>query len=119
MSDAERELNEIKNTLRWRGYKTREPQRIADVISGLLARRGYARVQSAAASEAAWREAAGHLAAKTRPGNVKRGVLEVIVLNSTVLQELTFQKKRIVQRLAELLPDEKIRDVRFRVGMIE
>ncbi|MCA9163541.1 MAG: DUF721 domain-containing protein [Pirellulaceae bacterium] len=117
--DHDRELDEIRNTLRWRQYSTREPKKAADVVSGLLARRGYARVQSAGASLQAWQAAAGALAKKSRPGNVKRGVLEVIVANSIVLQELTFQKKRIVQRLAELLPDEKIRDVRFRVGAID
>ena len=48
--------------------KTRGPKAIGDVLSELMARRGYARVQSAAAYDAAWREAAGPLAAKyTRP----------------------------------------------------
>ena len=47
-----------------------------------------------AAYDAAWREAAGPLAAKyTRPGQLRRGTLEVVVANSTLVQELGFQKQ--------------------------
>lgn len=95
----------------------REPQPIGDVLSKLMARRGYARVQSAGALGEAWRQAAGEkIAARTRATVVRRGVLEVLVANSTLAQELGFQKRAMVERLADLLPDEQIRDVRFRVG---
>ena len=98
----------------------RGPQTIGNVLSELMARRGYARVQSAEAYEAAWREAAGPLAAKyTRPGQLRRGTLEVVVANSTLMQELGFQKSALLTKLAELLPDEGIKNIRFRVGNIE
>ena len=98
----------------------RGPQTIGNVLSELMARRGYARVQSAEAYEAAWREAAGPLAAKyTRPGQLRRGTLEVVVANSTLVQELGFQKSGLLKSLAELLPDEAIKNIRFRVGNIE
>lgn len=54
-----------------------------------------------------------------RAGQVRRGVLEVLVANSTVMQELSFEKTRLVARLAELVPEEKIRDLKFRVGTID
>ncbi len=95
------------------------PKKIGDIVAGLLARKGYARVQSASACEDAWKEAAGKLAAHSRPGLVKRGVLEVMVRNSAALQELTFQKKKLLKRLQEKLPDEKITDLRFRVGSVD
>ena len=96
------------------------PQPIANVLAQLLARRGYARQSAAASCEAAWREAVGQaLAGVTRPGNIRRGVLEVFVANSTLLQELAFQKAQVLDRLRKLLPDEAIRDLRFRVGPIE
>ncbi len=95
------------------------PLPIAEVLSELMARRGFARVRSAEALENAWREAAGELlAGYSRAGEVRRGKLEVIVANSTLAQELTFQKAAIVKRLAERLPDQRIRDLRFRVGPI-
>ena len=97
----------------------RGPQRIADVLSELMARRGYARVRAAEAYEQAWREAAGTLLAKyTRVGSLRRGALEVTVANSTLLQELTFQKADLVKRLGTLLPEEGIRDLRLRLGAI-
>jgi len=98
----------------------RKPVSIAEVLSELMARRGFARVRTAEALEAAWREAAGELlAGYSRPGEVRRGKLEVTVANSTLVQELTFQKSAILKRLGERLPDERIRDLRFRVGPID
>src|SRR5262245_37323364 len=96
------------------------PKQVRDVFSQLLAKRGYAQVQTAAGCESAWREAVGEsLASHTRPGNVKRGVLEVLVRNSSVLQELAFVKAKAIKTLTKLIPDHHIRDVRFRVGTID
>ncbi|GAF92482.1 unnamed protein product [marine sediment metagenome] len=97
-----------------------EPQRMADVVAGLMARRGYGRLQAAAVADEAWGEALGEkLARHTRPGAVKRGVLEVLVRNSAVMQELTFQKKKLIKKLLQLLPNEKIKDIKFRVGSVD
>ena len=85
-----------------------------------MARRGFAREQAAAACQEAWGRAAGPLAVEhTRAGSVRRGALEVIVASSTLLQELSFQKSQLLKTLSELLPDEGIRDIRFRVGSIK
>ena len=98
----------------------RGPKVIGDVLSELMARRGYARVQSGATYDAAWREAAGPLAAKyTRVGLLRRGSLEVVVANSTLIQELGFQKHALLKSLAALLPNEGIENLRFRVGNVE
>lgn len=98
----------------------RGPQTIGNVLSELMSRRGYARVQTAAGYEAAWREAAGPLAANyTRVGTLRRGMLEIVVANSTLVQELGFQKAELVKKLAELLPDDGIKNLRFRTGNIE
>ncbi len=99
---------------------TGSPKPIGNILAQLMARRGYARVESAGLSAEAWRQAAGEqLAALSRPGQVRRGVLEVLVTSSTLVQELGFQKQQLLKRLHELLPDEKIGDLRFRVGPIE
>ena len=47
------------------------------------------------------------LAGGTRAGQVRRGVLEVLVANSTLVQELGFQKAALVARLAELAAGRK------------
>jgi len=96
-----------------------DARKIAEILSELDARRGYARIRTAATAEEAWQEAAGpEIGGKSRPGPVKRGVLEVIVANSMLAHELQFQKERIVKKLAELLPQEKIRDLRCRIGPV-
>ncbi len=96
-----------------------KPQKLADVLSEIMARRGFARVQAATISAQAWSTAVGEFfAAHSRPGQVKRGVLEVLVANSVVLQELTFRKQQLVIDLTRLLPEEKISDLRFRVGRL-
>lgn len=98
----------------------RGPKPIGSVLSELMARRGYARVRSTEAYEAAWLKAAGTAVAKcTRLGSLRRGTLEVIVLNSTLVQELVFQKPALLKDLARLLPDEPVKDLRFRVGAID
>ena len=98
----------------------RGPEAIGDVLVQLMARRGFAGVRRAATCEEAWRQAAGELAAGySRVGAVRRGTLEVLVANSTLLQELTFQKQTLLETLGELLPDEKIQDLRFRLGAIK
>lgn len=96
------------------------PKPMRDVLSQLLAKRGYAQIQTAATCEAAWRQAVGEkLAGHTRPGNVRRGILEVLVRNSSVLQELSFVKAKAVKMLAKLVPEQQITGVRFRVGTID
>jgi predicted nucleic acid-binding Zn ribbon protein len=96
------------------------PKSIGNVLSELMARRGYARVRSAETFEAAWREAAGPLTAQyTRVGQLRRGTLELIVANSALVQELGFQKENLLATMSRLLPDEAIQNLRFRVGNTE
>ena len=95
------------------------PKKMADVMSELLTRRGYARTQAHVSYDEAWQQAAGELLAKhSRVVQVKRGVMEITVAHSALGQELTFQKRAILKQLAKLLPEERIVDLRTRVGTI-
>ena len=97
----------------------REPERIGNLLAQLMARTGFAGRQAAAACEQAWREAAGPLlAAQSRPGRVRRGVLEVVVSSSALVQELSFQKQHLLASLQQRLPEQGIRNIRFRVGSL-
>lgn len=110
-----------------RSYRTgqkrigpRGPERIREAVSRLLSRSGYAQALTTDAWRAAWAEAAGsQLARDSRPSRLHRGVLDVIVRNSTVLQELTFQKKELLNNLCDRLPDNTIAGIRFRVGQLD
>ena len=95
----------------------RRPKKIADVVAQLLVQRGYGRIEANEQLAEAWAAAAGEpFAAASRPGKLRRGTLEVAVTNSTIMQEFTFHKQRILAELGRTLPDAKIRDLRFRVG---
>ncbi len=98
---------------------SRQPQRLGEVLNELFARRGYARRQAQANYAMVWSEAAGKgLAAHTRVARVVRGRMEVIVASSTLVQELTFRKSELIEKLAGQLPEAEIRDLRFRVGRV-
>ncbi|QDU92258.1 DUF721 domain-containing protein [Lignipirellula cremea] len=99
---------------------TKAPKKISGLMSSLLARKGYAQEQTSSDCSAAWAEAAGpRLAKQTRSGSIKRGVLEVFVRNSTVHQELVFQKKQILKKLLHAAASFKIRDIRFKIGVVD
>jgi predicted nucleic acid-binding Zn ribbon protein len=102
---------------RW--YYGRQPKPIADVIAQVVQKRGYAQVRAAGQWNEAWAAAAGEqFAAVTEVGQLRRGVLEVTVANSLVMQELTFEKERILEHLQTVRPDAGIKQLRFRVGRI-
>ncbi len=103
-----------------RRHWARSPKSAARVIAQLMHQNGYGRVLSSGRLDEAWRTAAGpQVAGKTAAGKVRRGVLEVVVASSTLIQELTFQKKTLVRKLAELIPEESIRDIRFKSGAVD
>lgn len=96
------------------------PKTVRDALSQLLAKKGYAQIQTASACTSAWREAVGDkIASDTRPGNIRRGILEVLVRNPSVNHELGYLKAKIVRTLTKLIPEQQIKDIRFRVGTID
>lgn len=93
------------------------PVPVAELMSQLLSRRGYVQTLSNEQLNEAWAAAVGpDGAARTRPGKLRGGVLEIYTLDSPLIQELTFRKRELIQKLGELLPESKIRDLRLRVG---
>ena len=59
------------------------------------------------------------LAEITRCGQIRRQQLEVVVENSTAMQELTFRKQELIDLLNREIPQQKLKDIRFRVGTIQ
>jgi predicted nucleic acid-binding Zn ribbon protein len=119
--ELSRVIDDIERARGEQRYKPRaRPKKIGDVVSQLLARRGYA--QQAASTELAdtWKRAVGEaVAGQTRVGAVRRGILEIVVANSAVSQELTFRKAQLLAELASRLPEHKITSIRFRTGNVE
>jgi len=95
------------------------PQKISDVLSRLITQRGYARMQGATVEREIWAEAVGpQLAAMSRPGELKRGVLDVYVTSNILIQELGYQKLTLLAALQAKLPQHKITGMKFKVGSI-
>ena len=94
----------------------RGPRAIGSLVSRLLARTGWDRERAGESLEDAWlRAAPDSLRTASRAGTVRRGVLEVFVSHSALVQEMGFHKRQTLLRLAELLPDEGITDIRCRL----
>jgi predicted nucleic acid-binding Zn ribbon protein len=98
--------------------KDRGPELLSEILSRLFAARGWGRRQDRLHLERAWAEAAGPaLAEDTRVAGLRRGVLEVQVGNSALLQELAqFHKRRLLEELRRRLPGARLDDLRFRAG---
>lgn len=99
--------------------RRRQPKTIANVLGQHAASRGYAQVRSNESLTKAWHEAAGPLARFTRAVGLRRGQLEVIVMSSTLLQELRLQEHDLVSHLGRLLTHEKITGLRLKTGSVE
>src|SRR5215831_5203403 len=97
------------------------PEKLGEILSRLFTARGWGRRQGRLHLEKAWAEAVGpEHAAQTRVGNMRRGVLEVVVANAVLLQELAhFHKRRLLEQLRRRLPGTPLTDLRFRAGVLE
>jgi predicted nucleic acid-binding Zn ribbon protein len=98
--------------------KDRGPEPLSEILSRLFAARGWGRRQGRLHLERAWAESAGPaLAEQTRVAGHRRGVLEVEVNSSALLQELAhFHKRRLLEELRRRLPGTRLDDLRFRAG---
>ena len=96
----------------------RKPENLSDVLGKLFAARGWGRLSERLQLEEAWAGAVEpRVLALTRVVVIKRGVLEVEVSDSILLQELAgFQKRSILTKLQQRFPPNALRDLKFRKG---
>lgn len=124
MREEEARLNEaidkrnLQQDFERRRYRTPALKPLSNVLSQLLVKKGYAYVQTQGNLEEGWKQCCGHWNEHSRCGKVKRGILEVFVRDSLVLQELTFHKIQLLQMLVAKCPDQKIKDLKFRVAAL-
>jgi predicted nucleic acid-binding Zn ribbon protein len=96
-----------------------QPKRVSDILAQLVQKKGYAQVRADQAHREAWQTAAGPaIAAVTEPGKITRGTLEVTAANSLVMQELTFEKERLLVAIQAAMPGAGIKQLRFKVGPV-
>ena len=96
------------------------PELLGEVLSRLFVSRGWGRRQERLRLEQAWAETAGSdYARQTRVGGLRRGVLDVVVGSSVLMQELAhYHKRRLLEALRQRLPGVPITDLRFRAGVV-
>ena len=96
------------------------PERLSEVLSRLFIARGWGRQQERLNLERVWAEVAGaEIARHTRPGSIKRSVLEIEVGNGALMQELAgFHKRRLLEAMKRKLHGVVLKDLRFRAGVV-
>lgn len=98
----------------------RKPKSSAELIGKLISRRGFTQDLFSDQLQAAWQKVAGQrFAGKTRATIIRRGCLEIMVDSSPALQQLGFDKSRLLEQIRQELPTAEIRALRFRVGPLK
>lgn len=92
------------------------PENLAEVLSRLFTARGWGRRTERVRLEQAWAEVVGPDAApETRVAGLRRGILEVEVRTSVLMQELAqFRKRSLLSALRTALPGMTVTDLKFR-----
>jgi hypothetical protein len=102
-----------------RQYFAAQPKRAADIMAQLLQRRGYGRVMESQQLSDRWTAAVDpRLRPWTRAVRIYRRRLEVLVANSTVMNEVAFDKQSLLRRFNEASDGTPINDIRFRLGNV-
>ena len=114
------DFNQATDLTNQRRRFKRRPKRPANILSQLLARKGYGQTKTNDELDTVWNAVVGDKwQSKTRVGNVSRGVLEVFVSSPAVNQHLGFQKKKLIAEMGKRIPQNKIKDIKFSLGSIE
>lgn len=116
----ELDFNQATDLTNQRRRFKRRPKRPANILSQLMARKGYGQTKSTNELDEVWNAIVGEKwQSKTRVGNINRGTLEVFVSSPAVNQRLGFQKKKLIAELSQRVPQNKIKDIKFSLGSIE
>jgi predicted nucleic acid-binding Zn ribbon protein len=115
LDDAQAEnrlLEDLQNRSRAIGPRART---LKSVLKNWQIQRNLSSESIAIMTVEVWREIVGDiLASYTRPGNIKRGALEIYVDSPLVMQELSMQKRQILASLQQRLPDHHIKSLRLK-----
>lgn len=115
----EREYEMALECVKRRQHHPRKAKPMNSVVARILAETGVGQTQSQQQLRNAWSNAAGKvIASVTATGKLRRGVLEIIVESSAVMQQLTFKKSQLLVSINEQYKDAQIKDIRFKVGVV-
>ena len=119
LPDEERDFVQASDLIQSRQRFRRRPKRSREAVSRVLTRHGVGQVRGNRELNDVWQQVVGTAMGKrSRPGMIRRGVLEVIVDSATTNQHLTFQKTQILEQLQQQLPQCHFKDLRITQGKI-
>ncbi len=97
--------------------RTQSPFSLAQVLPGVLKKLESEKRPSLEAVQKAWRRLAGQKAARhSWPRSLVRGQLLIEVENSGWMYALNLEKERLLKGLVELLGEDRLKSLRFRIG---
>ena len=106
----------LRQPLRWDTGLMTVPRSLGSLLNRLMARTGYDRQQGSDALRNAWNDVVPlSFRGGSQPGTVRRGVLEVFVSHSALVQEMGFHKRDLLKKLQARVPGEGITDIRCRL----
>lgn len=97
---------------------SKRPEHLEKIVSGLIRKWEKGKRKKGEAVRSAWLTAAGsQTAGHAQPVSFKKGMLMVIVENSSWLYKMTMEKRDIITRFNQNYTGrKKLTDIRFRVG---
>ncbi|NQT76017.1 MAG: DUF721 domain-containing protein [Candidatus Omnitrophica bacterium] len=97
----------------------RRPEDIKKILDKLIGKIGKAGPGKKDRILAAWKKVVGEKAAThSRPVSIKRKVMTIEIDSSTWMYELNLKKKHILGDVKKHLGEDKVKDLRFRMGNI-
>ncbi|MEC9091240.1 MAG: DUF721 domain-containing protein [Planctomycetota bacterium] len=123
MKEEERENLEFEKTaetvIKKQRYR-RKPKTANELVGRLLARSGYSQNQSQEQIKKIWEKTVGdQMKNKTRAVGIKGGNLTVLVESAIVNQEITYQKKELLEKIKRTTIGEKIKNIKFKIGIFK
>lgn len=118
-SYEEQDFDQANDLVKTRQRYLRRPKRSAELLSKLMARKGYNQTESSNELDDAWKAIVDpKWQSRTKVGIIRNGILEIVVSSSAINQQLEFQKSKLLSEMQSRLPQNKLKDLRFKVGKV-
>jgi hypothetical protein len=96
-----------------------EPQNIKGILENLMKRLGMDEKLEECQALLLWDDVASNLASRTKAVGISGGRMSVNVTDSVILHQLTFYKRKYIDKINLMLGKRIVKDIVFRVGNIQ
>ena len=96
-----------------------EPQNIKGILENLMKRLGMDEKLEECQALLLWDDVASNLASRTEAVGISSGRMSVNVTDSVILHQLTFYKRKYIDKINLMLGKRIVKDIVFRVGKIQ